>query len=272
MIGPGRAGADRSIVDAHDRHDLARRAGEEHFVGRPQIVRGQHALRDARMPSSRPSSSTNSRVMPGSRPAVERRRQHGAVRAPGRGSTACTRPARRAWFRISASTAPRANASCIASALFSRLFDLISGFSACGWLRTDADERDVTPSRERPLRRLDERLDDDDERRRRAGGRVVGQLADAAREQDADVGFACVPGPAARAIVSRTSARRSRRRRTARRAPACAPTAAAAACGGRRGTARRCRCAASRRRLRRTETRDRRPEIDARGRRRVIVR
>ena len=96
------------------------------IVGRQaRLARGERRARAA-------SSSTNSRVMPGSSPADERRRAAPRRRARGRSSTASTRRARRPDCCISASSAPRRSASCIASALFSRLFDLIIGFSACG--------------------------------------------------------------------------------------------------------------------------------------------
>ena len=84
---------------------------------------------------------------------------------------------------------------------------MISGFTEPGWLRTIADQRDRDAALEHFRRRIDVRLDDDDDRRRRAGGRIVGELADAAGHQDPDVGLAVRPSPrpAAR-IVSRKRA------------------------------------------------------------------
>ena len=54
----------------------------------------------------------------------------------------------------------------------------------------DVDDGDTHAARVRLRRRIDLRLDDDDERRGWSGFRVVGQLADAARDQHANVGFA----------------------------------------------------------------------------------
>ncbi len=58
----------------------------------------------------------------------------------------------------------------------------------------DADERDRDALFERLGRRRHVFLGDDDDRRFAAGGRVVGQLADAARHQDSQIGFAAA-GP-----------------------------------------------------------------------------
>jgi hypothetical protein len=48
-------------------------------------------------------------------------------------------------LRITPSNAPQRSASCIASALFNRLFDLISGFTVPGWLRTTPTSDTLTP-------------------------------------------------------------------------------------------------------------------------------
>src|SRR5436309_3583371 len=40
----GHAGANRSVVDQHNGHDLARRAGEERLIGAEQVVVSQDAL------------------------------------------------------------------------------------------------------------------------------------------------------------------------------------------------------------------------------------
>jgi hypothetical protein len=97
------------------------------------------------MPRSTASSQTNSRVMPGSRPASI----GGVTRPPFRTTNRfdCEHSAispRR--LRITASNAPRRRACCIASALFSRLFDLMSGFRAAGWLRAIGTSATRTPS------------------------------------------------------------------------------------------------------------------------------
>ena len=78
----------------------------------------------------------------------------------------------------------------MASALFSRLFDLMSGLTEPGWLRTMATSATVTPARRRcgggsPCGFTMMTTDGVGQRRR-----IVGELADAAGEQDADVGFA----------------------------------------------------------------------------------
>ena len=152
------------------------------------------------------------------------------------------------------------SASCIASALFIRLLDLISGLTELGMVADDVDERRrVTP---RSIRLgggstcgLTMTTTDGVGR----GGGIVGELADAAGDEDADVGLAIRRSPRPARASSRGTARRSRRRSAAPAAPACRPTCAAAACGDRTETAGRCRCAASRRCLRRRENRGRRP-------------
>ncbi len=85
------------------------------------------------------------------RDAGEQAGARAAASAPGRagrrtGSTGCTRRARRRWLRITASNPPSASACCMASALFSRLFDLIRGFSASGALRWIGTIATLTPS------------------------------------------------------------------------------------------------------------------------------
>ena len=50
------------------------------------------------------------------------------------------------WFFIRASAAPRLRASWMARALFRRLFDLISGLTESGWLRTTDTRAIFTPS------------------------------------------------------------------------------------------------------------------------------
>ena len=56
-------------------------------------------------------------------------------------------------------------------------------------IANDGDEGDLDAALEHLGRRLLVLLDDDDERRRGAGRGVVGEIADAAGQQDADVGF-----------------------------------------------------------------------------------
>ncbi len=209
------------------------------------------------MPSSAASSRTNSRVMPGNRPAAS-----GAV------STAPSRTTKKfdcehstsspAWFCMSASSPPWRSASCIASALLIRLFDLIIGLSACGWLRRTLTSASANALVERPIGRHRKGLDDDDERGRGCRRRVVRQLAHAAGQQDADVRLVVLQrrvrrdrlvAPRPELVVRKRHVERHQRR----------PTAAAGACADRTETAAGGTCAASRRCPRRRGTRGRTP-------------
>ena len=79
MTGPGVPVPIVAIVDLHDRHELAGRAGEERLVGAEQIVVPAATASRTGMPTSAPTSNRNSRVMPGKQARVERRRQRRAV-------------------------------------------------------------------------------------------------------------------------------------------------------------------------------------------------
>ena len=53
----------------------------------------------------------------------------------------------------------------------------------------DGHERDFDAALEGLARRLHVRLDDHDNRRIGAGGQIIGELADAARHEDPNIGF-----------------------------------------------------------------------------------
>ena len=163
-----------------------------------------------------------------------------------------------------ASNAPRRNASCIASALFSRLFDLISGLTEPGWLRTTGTSDDLHAAARRPPAASGrQRLHDDDERRRRAarrGRRLISptpRVTSSRTYASATVRFSWSRvergdrlAQARREVLVRH--RHSQRDHLGRRPQ---PPAG----GGRTGTVRRRRCGRPRRRPRRRESRGRTP-------------
>ena len=78
VTGPGRPVPIVRSSTVHDRHDLARRAGEERFVGSEQVVVSQDLLAnlDARVGADLEEELARD---PGQQAGVERRRERGAV-------------------------------------------------------------------------------------------------------------------------------------------------------------------------------------------------
>ena len=128
---------DGAAVDCGDREHLAGRAGDEHFIRFFQVgvVEDGLAHRNAGFLANLEEKITG---YPLEETCVQRRRQSLTV-ADEEEVRLRTLRNLAAVFRIKASSAPLRSASCMASALLSRLFDLIRGLMARGWLRSTED-------------------------------------------------------------------------------------------------------------------------------------